>query len=356
LTTFSLSSIQVKNFALDDSNQANDAQFIYHSLVALPSREQKKYKMAEEDAEIALLHQLQAGQDSVAWEEGANIAADGELSSNTEDNNQDVKKNTVADDQVLRAFSPSDSGAVSDGGDYDPSSVTSIPAVTVAGEEQSRSSSVASSRKPKKVGGFIADDSDEDSDESSVQISTGLQPAVSNNLNRTISPSPLQMSVTPQDVRTPTENQAGSQHGLLSSTTLSVNPSVAGASPSVQAPSTQTLTSAAPSAHLQAASVPKARLPHDKTGILEDRIKEDPRGDLDAWLSLIAEHRKRNKIDEARAVYDRFFKVFPQAVRVLEIPLKHILTRGRLKYGLNIVNWNSKMTTSMAPKEYSAGL
>ncbi len=63
-------------------------------------------------------------------------------------------------------------------------------------------------------------------------------------------------------------------------------------------------------------TLPKARLPHDTTGILEDRIKEDPRGDLDAWLALIKEHRNRNKLDDARAVYERFFKVFPQAVSV----------------------------------------
>ena len=61
-------------------------------------------------------------------------------------------------------------------------------------------------------------------------------------------------------------------------------------------------------------SLPKARLPHDRIGILEDRIREDPRGDLDAWLSLIAEHRKRGKIDDARNAYERFLGVFPWAV------------------------------------------
>lgn len=59
---------------------------------------------------------------------------------------------------------------------------------------------------------------------------------------------------------------------------------------------------------------PKARLPNDVIGILEDRIKEDPRGDMDAWLRLIREHRDRNKQAETREVYDRFFKVFPSAV------------------------------------------
>ncbi|KAL8710466.1 MAG: hypothetical protein Q9220_004898 [cf. Caloplaca sp. 1 TL-2023] len=58
---------------------------------------------------------------------------------------------------------------------------------------------------------------------------------------------------------------------------------------------------------------PKARLPQDRIGILEDRIQEDPRGDMDAWLSLIGEYRKRSKYQEVRATYVRFFVVFPAA-------------------------------------------
>ena len=264
--------------------------------------------MAEEDAEIALLHQLQAGQENGSWEDdGANGAAEGE--SDTEHmNQQEVKREN---DQVLRALSPSSVGAVSDGGDYDPSSVTSLPAITIAGEPGSRSSSQASSRKPKTVGGFIADESDEeDNSSTSLQTSTGLRAPVADTINRTLSPSPLQISVSQQDLQSPPENQADSKvaQSLYS---LPVNPSTAGV-PSAQGPTSQVLNSAGPS--VQGVSLPKARLPHDRTGILEDRIKQDPRGDLDAWLSLISEHRKRNKLDDARAVYDRFFKVFPQAV------------------------------------------
>jgi cleavage stimulation factor subunit 3 len=69
-------------------------------------------------------------------------------------------------------------------------------------------------------------------------------------------------------------------------------------------------------------SHPKERLPQDRVGIFEDRIAEDPRGDIDAWLSLISEHTQRNKLDEARAVYDRFFAIFPTAVR-LRHPFRH---------------------------------
>ena len=65
-------------------------------------------------------------------------------------------------------------------------------------------------------------------------------------------------------------------------------------------------------------SAPKARLPHDRIGLLEDRIKDDPRGDLDAWLSLIEEHKKRAKLDDARNVYERFFSIFPFAVCLIQ--------------------------------------
>ena len=261
--------------------------------------------MAEEDAEIALLHQMQAGQESLAWEDGGeNGAADGELPSNTENNNEKVmKEDSVADDQVLRALSPPVAGALSDGGDYDPSSITSHPTVTIAGQEvDSRSSSRASSRKPKTVGGFIADDSDDEEYDGSTPVQiTGL--TASNTLNRAISPSPLQNSISQHDL----QNQADSK--IDAHPTVPVNPNVAaGSAPGQSSTQVRTTTAAISSAP------PKARLPNDRTGILEDRIKEDPRGDLEAWFSLITEHRNRNKLDDARSVYERFFKILPQAV------------------------------------------
>ncbi|KAJ5576825.1 RNA-processing protein HAT helix [Penicillium sp. DV-2018c] len=57
----------------------------------------------------------------------------------------------------------------------------------------------------------------------------------------------------------------------------------------------------------------KGRLAHDRVGMLEDRIQKDPRGDIPAWLELIAEHRGRGRLDIARETYDRFFEVFPMA-------------------------------------------
>jgi cleavage stimulation factor subunit 3 len=257
--------------------------------------------MAEEDPEIALLHQLQAGQESFAWgSDGTNGAPENEQPSITEDNNEQDKKETVADDQVQRALSPSGPGAVSD---------TTLLAVPIAGEEQSRSSSRASTRVPRVVGGFIADDSDEEDASTPHDGSTGLQVPSSNTPNRTISPSPLQ-SVTNSETT-----------GAFPASALSVNSSV----PPPVHPATQT--SVPPPSINQAAvqnAVPKARLPHDRLGILEDRIRDDPRGDIEAWLSLITEYRSRHKLDEAREVYERFFKVFPQAVGNLRILIDHV--------------------------------
>ncbi|KAH0537258.1 mRNA 3'-end-processing protein rna14 [Glutinoglossum americanum] len=85
---------------------------------------------------------------------------------------------------------------------------------------------------------------------------------------------------------------------------------------STQSPPIPQVTTASQQNPASATVAPKARLPHDRVGILEDRIKEDPKGDMEAWLALIHEHRKRNKMEEARKVYERFFKVFPMAAEL----------------------------------------
>ena len=80
-------------------------------------------------------------------------------------------------------------------------------------------------------------------------------------------------------------------------------------------PTTGAAASSTPSeTKLQNQSAARSRIPHDTIGILEDRTKEDQKGDMEAWLSLIDEYKQRGKIDEIRKVYDRFFSVFPQAV------------------------------------------
>lgn len=102
------------------------------------------------------------------------------------------------------------------------------------------------------------------------------------------------------------------------------------AAPATPAPATPAPATPAPTS----ASLPKPRLPQDRVGILEDRIAEDPRGDIEAWQNLIEEHRRRHKTDEARAVYERFFKIFPTAVSAICCGLRHfLLTWDRAKNG-----------------------
>ncbi|KAF8458268.1 hypothetical protein BDZ91DRAFT_666067 [Kalaharituber pfeilii] len=109
------------------------------------------------------------------------------------------------------------------------------------------------------------------------------------------------------------KEQSQAPTGLVSNPSSNVavfptpNPG-AGAS-AASTPATTITTTTAASA--PSTSNKRKRLPQDRVGQLEDRIAEDPRGDIDAWLSLIAEHQKKGKFDEARTVYERFFLVFP---------------------------------------------
>lgn len=66
--------------------------------------------------------------------------------------------------------------------------------------------------------------------------------------------------------------------------------------------------------HLAQAPGPAAGQPADRTTMLENRVKEDPRGDMDAWLNLIEEYRRRNSMEQLRSAYNRFLEVFPQSV------------------------------------------
>ena len=63
-----------------------------------------------------------------------------------------------------------------------------------------------------------------------------------------------------------------------------------------------------------APALPKSRLAHDVVGILEDRIKDDPRGDTSAYIELIEEFKSRNKTEDVRRIYNQYLDVFPAAV------------------------------------------
>ena len=138
------------------------------------------------------------------------------------------------------------------------------------------------------------------------------------------SPNAKNDALSPQraSTATPMQNIAGSMADAASAS-LIVNTSNAPNTPS-------------------ASAAPKGRLAHDVVGILEDRIKEDPRGDVLAWLELIDELKRRNKQDEVRRLYDRYFEVFPLAVCDPFHFLISISDFGRLNNGVITSNGRKK--------------
>ncbi|CAE7210127.1 hypothetical protein P3342_011985 [Pyrenophora teres f. teres] len=212
-----------------------------------------------------------------------------------------------------------------------------LEAVPVPAQTAADASAAPTSKRPRTVGGFV-DESEDEEEESAVQpeanatlpSATGAtespqrsftntpnnnpnphvqlhsaQDEASASISASVTvnePAPSVASLPNGSTPVPDATKPGAPDVL---TVPSARPSVAPATP---APSASASTSASASA-----SAPKLRLPQDRAGILEDRIAEDPRGDIEAWLSLIEEHRRRHKHDDARAVFERFLKLFPSA-------------------------------------------
>jgi cleavage stimulation factor subunit 3 len=192
--------------------------------------------------------------ESVEWQEEGYGNEDGVSNQHSDQQVEefDPESHIAGDDQ--------DDGVEDDGGDYDPESVTlSTPAQLP--ERQSSSAqphNPSQAQKPKVSGGFLIEASD-DEDEDGTPAQTGSAP-----------PKP---SVTPQI--------AESSNGVPARPSTNPPPALPGLDPKA---------------------------------ILEARVKQDPRGDMDAWLELMATHRQSQKLDEIRATYNRFLEVFPQAV------------------------------------------
>jgi cleavage stimulation factor subunit 3 len=185
-------------------------------------------------------------------------------------------------------------------------------------------------KQPRTRGGFV-DESEDEEEEPVAQPTTAasaLQSAsgAAESPQRSFTNTPSNTLPNP-DVQLHSAQDQGALSLLSASVAVNESaPSLASTLPNGSAPAPDVAMTGAP-AHLNARpsavpvtpvpasnALPKARLPQDRIGILEDRIAEDPRGDIEAWLSLIEEHRRRHKNDDARAVFDRFLKVFPTAV------------------------------------------
>ncbi|KAJ5644679.1 hypothetical protein N7507_010690 [Penicillium longicatenatum] len=173
------------------------------------------------------------------------------------------------------------------------------------------------------IGGFVVEDDEDEDDkeEADYEPPAALGVDDTNAMPVTMSEDPSSGNAnqnTSQDVSSHQEG-AGAKPDLVNSSyshvpVPNIDPSASGQA---------SWTGAAIDASHQSSTVPtpvpdesaagRSRLPHDRVGILQDRVDEDPRGDLSAWLELIAEHRSRNRLDSAREVYEQFLKVFPMA-------------------------------------------
>lgn len=166
-----------------------------------------------------------------------------------------------------------DDGSEEDGGDYDPESISFDPPAQVP----EKSATPSQTSKPKTSGGFIieaSDDEDEDEDEDE----DGEEDEEED-----------EEDDTPQDSAAP-ENPDQQQDAAAQEA-------------AAVAPPTDTT-----------AQTPLMMGGIDPTALLEARVKEDPRGDMDAWLNLMAEYRRRSNLESLRDVYNRFLESFPQSV------------------------------------------
>ncbi|KAL5121168.1 mRNA 3'-end-processing protein rna14 [Pleosporales sp. CAS-2024a] len=190
----------------------------------------------------------------------------------------------------------------------------------------------APAKQPRTRGGFV--DESEDEEEESVEQPKSAVSVLLSAAGPTESPQ-RSFTNTPNNTLAPPDVQLHSAQDQGASSLLSASvavhesvPSLASPVPNGTTPLPDVAMNGAPGGFNVAsgrqstapvtpvptsAALPKARLPQDRIGILEDRIAEDPRGDTEAWLSLIEEHRRRHKHDDARSAFDRFLKVFPTA-------------------------------------------
>ncbi|KAF5020356.1 hypothetical protein F66182_7628 [Fusarium sp. NRRL 66182] len=206
--------------------------------------------------------------EGVSWD-GEGAGASGDQVQHSEEQVDNFAQDSLASGDADEA----DNGT-EDGGEYDPESVTIGTPANVP-EQAASATSQRQSSKPKMSGGFIveaSDDEDEEDDgaEGSAAAAAALQaedvpsqnyPAPSTASDRPVLPTPA--AVPP--------------------VSSNVTPALAGLDP---------------------------------VALLEARVKQDPRGDMDAWLNLIADHRRSSRLDQVRSTYNRFLEIFPQAADI----------------------------------------
>lgn len=192
-------------------------------------------------------------------------------------------------------------------------------------------------KPPQTVAGFVLEESDDEQEESAPTPSQ-LSGDDAGALAASQAPD-VSLRSAPQDTATPSTSLNGSAAVPVPASTLSVpdsssslQPPVADSGKHAVSPVASAVPTPQPEANGLAAApqtvpqtngslvtAPTARLPHDKVGQLEDRIKDDPKGDTDAWLTLIKHYYDKGQYQGSRDVYKRFFEVFPTAVCDLQL-------------------------------------
>lgn len=188
--------------------------------------------------------------------------------------------------------------------------------------------------KTRMIGGFVVEDGDDDEedkgdaeyeppgvlgaeDTNAMPVTMSEEPS-SGNANQTTSSPVVSSFAAPASAHEVANSSSHLSVPVSSSNADSAAPVAAQWAPPQDSLTPSLQNSTAPTPVPDSPSASRARLPHDRVGILQDRIDEDPKGDIAAWLELIAEHRSRNRLDSAREVYERFLKVFPMAVGCLQ--------------------------------------
>lgn len=238
-------------------------------------------------------------------------AQEGDGSEEEENGDIQISDNTQ-EDMNLSSLAPQTSGDLASPtagpaedavGEYDPASVDLTLLSQEDEQDQSRQTSLKPTPQPtaqsapkrrKKAGGFLVGDSDSEDDEVPAPISTSL-PTHPSQAPLSLPQSPLRASASASQAEEAVSN-------------------VPSTSQAIDAPATSVVVPAETSGVVAPQSDDGAGAPYHVITVLEERIKQEPRAAMDAWLDLIAELRQQNDTDALRDVYERFLAVFPQAV------------------------------------------
>ncbi|CAK4022069.1 mRNA 3 -end-processing rna-14 [Lecanosticta acicola] len=266
----------------------------------------------------------------------------------------DDNENEACDPAEYGNYAQED-GADDEDDDYDPTNLNfGENAQADAAPTEQPSAQTAQAPKQQTVAGFIVEDSDDEQDgdapsPSQLNGSAGAQSGLG--AEAVSAAKDVSLSSAPQDTAASSTSLNGSTTvvHVPTSTSSSVVPDSSlqpsapdqgkAATPTVSAtasfastpqPAAAAAAAAAGSAAGSAAPTPApaqraartngpaaplpTRLPHDKVGQLEDRIRDDPKGDTAAWLSLIDHYYAKGQYEYARDVYRRCLAVFPTAV------------------------------------------